>query len=79
VTIRIPDPSMGDKILNFIGKKRGLILPGEMNEQYRNHAYATARKESFWKALLRSKNTPFPENVIDYHKFMINFKEIKGE
>ena len=79
MTIRIPEPTLGDKILRFFGKKRGLVLPINLNESSGYSVYAKARKENFWKALFRAKNMKFPENVIDYETFIRNFEELKGE
>ena len=77
MTIRIPDSNIGDKILRYFGKKRGLIFPKNIKEQNVHSIYAKAIKENFWKALLRSKNTQLPEDVMDYETFMESFKKIK--
>jgi hypothetical protein len=69
MTIKMPDPTVGDKILKFFGKKRGVILPSEPYEKYGPYAYSKALKENFWKALLRSRNAPLPENVVDLDLF----------
>ena len=65
MTIKIPDPTIGDKILKFLGKKRGIILPVDGYQKFGPYAYFQAIKENFWKALFRSKNAPLLENVID--------------
>jgi hypothetical protein len=65
MTMKVPPPSMGDKILKGLGKKRGIIIPSEGYEKYGPYVYQEARKESFLKALLRSKDAPLPNNVID--------------
>jgi hypothetical protein len=69
MTIRIPDPTIGDKILKLLGKKRGIILPVEPYKKFGPYAYINAKKENFWKALFRSKNAPFPDNVADIDLF----------
>ena len=69
MTIRIPDPTIGDKILKYFGKKRGVVMPPNPNNKYGPYAYSRADKENFWKALFRSKNAQLPENVIDYEFF----------
>jgi hypothetical protein len=70
MTIKMPRPTTGDKILKFLGKKRGVILPVESYENYGPYASSKAIKESFWKVFFRSKNSPLPENVIDLDSLM---------
>ena len=74
MTIRIPDPTIGDKILKIFGKKRGIILPVEAYEKFGTYAYTKAVKENFWKALFRSKNAPLPGNVVDWDYFKEEIK-----
>ena len=69
MTIRIPDPTIGDKILKLLGKKRGIVLPEEPYKKFGPYVYIEAKKENFWNALFRSKNAPLPENVVDYDLF----------
>ncbi len=78
MTIRFPDRNISDKILKYLGKKRGLILPKDYSDQPGRHVYAKAIKENFWKALFRPKSVQFPENVIDYETFMEKFDKLKG-
>ena len=65
MTIKVLKPTIGDRILAFLGKKRGVIVPTDVYEKHGLYAYAKAKRESFWKALFRSKSKPFPENVFD--------------
>ena len=65
MTIKLPQPSMGDKILKLLGKKRVVKLPSEVYEKFGPYVYATAQKEPFWKALLRSADEDLPEDMID--------------
>jgi hypothetical protein len=65
MTIKLPQPSMGDKILKLLGKKRGIKVPSEVYERFGPYVYATAKKEPFWKALLRSADEELPEDMID--------------
>ena len=69
MTIRKPDPTIGDRILKFFGKKRGIILPADLYKEFGPYAYIKAKKENFWKALFRSKKAPLPENVTDIDLF----------
>ena len=61
----MPNPTIGDWILNILGKKRGVILPVESYEKSGPYVYSKAVKENFWKVLFRPKNAPLPENVVD--------------
>lgn len=65
MTVRIPEPSLGDTILNLLGKKRGIIVPPDFTNPQNPYTTVMARKENFWRALLRSKHKDFPEGVID--------------
>ena len=65
MTIKLPQPSIGDKILKLLGKKRGVKVPAEIYEKFGPYVYATAQKEPFWKALLRSADEDLPEDMID--------------
>ena len=65
MTIKLPQPSIGDKILKLLGKKRGVKVPSEVYEKFGPYVYAVAQKESFWKALLRSADEELPEDMID--------------
>lgn len=74
MTIRVQGPNLFDKILSLIGKKRGIIVPYNVYERYGPFAYGKAKRESFWKALLRPLNAPFPDGVIEWDQVMGNFK-----
>jgi hypothetical protein len=65
MTIRIPEKTIGDKLLKTLGKKRGIHIPTEDYRQFGPYVYSTARKESFLRALLRPKDRPLPEGMID--------------
>jgi hypothetical protein len=77
MTLRIPDHSIGDKILRFFGKKRALIFPNGKLEAQGIDVYAIAVKESFWTALLRPRNSQLPEGTIDYRIVWKEFSEIR--
>jgi hypothetical protein len=70
MTIKIPEKTIGDKVLKALGKKRGVHVPSGGYKEYGPYAYSTAKKESFLKALLRPKDEPLPEGMVD-----IDFKE----
>lgn len=69
MTIKIPDPNLADKILKFYGKKRGVIFPDQAYTKFGPHIYAVAKRESFWKALLRPRNQDLPAGMIDIFSF----------
>jgi hypothetical protein len=70
MTIKIPEKTIGDRVLKALGKKRGVQIPADAHKQFGPYAYATAQKESFLKALLRPKNEPLPDGMVD-----IDFEE----
>jgi hypothetical protein len=78
MTLHIPDSSIGDKILRRFGKKRALIFPKGSLEGRGFDAYAYAVKESFWRALIRSKASPLPEGTVEYESVREEFDAIKG-
>jgi len=79
MTLKIPDPSIGDKILKLLGKKRGLFFPKGFFEKPGVSIYACARKENFWKALFRSKNSKLPDDVVDCEKVQEFFNEVRKD
>jgi hypothetical protein len=64
MTIRIPKPSMADRFLRILGKRRAVQLPSNMG-QFGDHFQAVGIKESFWKALIRPKNRKLPESTVN--------------
>jgi hypothetical protein len=78
MTLRIPDPNIGDKILRLFGKKRALIIPKVRVERKEIDIYAVAVKESFWKALFRSRKSQLPDGSVDYETFEKEFDEIRN-
>ena len=75
MTTRIPQPDIFDKFLRIIGKKRGVKIPDEAFEKYGPYVIALAHKESFWKALFRSRSQTLPDGFVDVF-FM---EEIRNE
>lgn len=62
MTIKIPPENIFDKILHIFGKKRKIIVPEEADQIYKElgpYAQIKGKRESFWKALFRKKNSPF--------------------
>lgn len=76
MTLRIPEPNIGDKILRYFGKKRALIFPNGRLETKGIDVYAKAVKESFWTALLRPRNAQFPADAVDYETVRKELKKI---
>lgn len=79
MTIRIPDPDIGDKILGYFAKKRALIFPNGRLESQGIDVYATAVKERFWTALLRPRNAQLPDDAVDYEAVRKEFKKLGVE
>ena len=65
MTIKLSEPNIFDQFLNFLGKKRGVFIPTKAYEDYGQYVYAVAKKENYWKALLRPADKPLPEGSMD--------------
>ena len=72
MTIKIPEKTIGDKVLKALGKKRGIQIPAETYKEFGPYAYATAQKESFLRALFRPKDEPLPEGMVEIDS--VNFE-----
>jgi hypothetical protein len=59
MTIKIQPPSLADKILAYIGKKRAIFIPDD-----RSGGYMVAMREGFLSALLRPKGKQPPAGWI---------------
>jgi len=75
MTIKLPEPNIFDRVLHFIGKKRGVFIPTTEYENYGQYSYAVGKKENFLKALLRPKGEQLPDGFIDIFDCR-NFKKI---
>ncbi|MDI9571545.1 MAG: hypothetical protein QM278_12685 [Pseudomonadota bacterium] len=60
MTVIFPVPSVGDKILALLGKKRAVFIP-DIYGGFGKYAYGRAIKEPFLYALLRPKNRDLEE------------------
>jgi hypothetical protein len=69
MTITIPKNNLFDRILGILGKRRGIIVPAGVYREYGYYSYALAKRENFFSALIRSKNTPLPVNVLEVVMF----------
>ncbi len=59
MTIRLPPDNFLDRILAIFGKKRKIIMPGNINQieqQLGPYTTIKARKEGFFKALFRHQS-----------------------
>ena len=56
MTIRIPEDAFADKLLAIIGKKRAVWIPADVDKRFGPYVIVQAKRESFWKALARSRN-----------------------
>ena len=72
MTIRMPKENVADWILKALGKKRGVKIPDGIFEKFdpqKVDVYVIAQKESFWKALFRSKDEKLPEDFSNLYDF----------
>jgi len=64
MTIRYPKYTIGDKFLALVGKKRAVYIPGDVYKTLGPYVIVQAKKESFWRALFRSKKQNPPTGWI---------------
>ncbi len=60
MTIRVPPENLLDKVLKLLGKERRVIMPEEAGKIYEDkgpYVQIKARREGFFKALFRKKNS----------------------
>ena len=79
MTVKIPKPNFFDKLLNFLGKKRGVIVPTNAYEKYGQYVYASCQRESFWKALFRPKGSNLPDDTADIYSLQPTFRKDFGK
>ena len=58
MTIRFPAPTVGDRMLAALGKRRTVFIPPPMVKKY---GICAAVKEPFLRALVRPRNQAPPE------------------
>ena len=61
MTVELPKPTIADRVLKAMGKKRGVAIP-ENTDQY---AHYQAAKESFFTALFRPAGKDLPPGYAD--------------
>ena len=61
MTIRIPEKTLADKLLTLIGKQRAIFIPPDVYKRFGPYVIVQPQKESFWRALVRSKKEEPPE------------------
>ena len=78
MTIIFSEPTLGDKLLAVMGKKRAVFIP-DIYSRFGKYAYGRAVKESFLEALIRPKNQELEKGWFYQHEIMprMNGKEIK--
>ena len=60
MTIRVPPENLLDKVLKLLGKERRVIMPEEAGKIYGDkgpYVQIKAKREGFFKALFRKKNS----------------------
>lgn len=70
MTIRIPQRTLADTVLAVFRKRRGVLLPKDVHQEFGPYVFAQAKRESFWKALFRPRGAPLPEGVLDWEEFI---------
>ncbi len=60
MTIIFSEPTLGDKLLAVMGKKRAVFIP-DIYSRFGKYAYGRAVKESFLEALIRPNNQELEE------------------
>jgi len=68
MTLKLPELDRFDKILISLGKKRGVHYNSEILRKF-PYSIVMAKKEPFITALLRPKNKPLPNGMMDLYKF----------
>ena len=78
MTIIFSEPTLGDKLLAVMGKKRAVFIP-DIYGRFGKYVYGRAVKESFLEALIRPKNQELEEGWFYQDEIMpqMNGKEIK--
>jgi len=56
MTVRLPKPNVFDDILKLLGKKRAVYIPPNIDKEFGPYTIIVGKKESFFKALISSKN-----------------------
>ena len=56
MTIRLPKPDVFDDILRLLGKRRAVYIPPNVDKEFGPYSTIIAKKESFIKALISSKD-----------------------
>lgn len=78
MTIELPPPNILDKILSLLGKKRGILRSEEIRRDG-PHTIKRARRESFLKALFRSKKKHVPKPLVKKTVIRASASESKRE
>ena len=65
MTIQFPRPNFADKLLNLMGKKRGVYLPQQGYTENGPYFYIICKKENFLKALFRPVGQKLPSDMVD--------------
>jgi hypothetical protein len=59
-TMRFPQPSLGDKLLALLGKRRAVRIP-PLDASLGPYVSAVFQRERFWRALVRGRESSPPE------------------
>ena len=64
IKLRKTPDTVADRILRALGKERAYLVPAGLEKPVGPSGYAVTSKESFWRALFRSKGAPLPADRI---------------
>ena len=64
MTVRLPKPDAFDRILRFMGKKRAVYIPPNVDKEFGPYTIIVGKKESFIRALFSSKDRTLSEGWV---------------
>jgi hypothetical protein len=64
MTIRLPKPNVFDDILRLLGKRRAVYIPPNIDKEFGPYSIIVAKKESFIKAIISSKDRTLSEGWV---------------
>lgn len=65
MSVKVPQPSMLDRLLRRLGKSRGVIIPKDACHYHGKETQIFCKKESIWVSLSRPRKKQLPEDRAD--------------
>jgi len=72
MTIRLPKPDVFDDILRLLGKRRAVHIPPNVDKKFGPYSTIIAKKESFIKVLISSKDRVLPNGWVYLEDLNVN-------